>query len=207
MNRLYRKIADLVPSLHGWCEVPKAITLANLVMATTPKTIVEIGVWGGRSFIPMALAQGHAEDCKPELSGFRCIGIDPWDIAASVAGQTTEADKKWWSEINHELVRQSFLYNLRELELEKRCEIIRCTSDEADVPETIDLFHCDGNHGSNALKDTERFGSNIPIGGICVLDDLGWSGGFVAQSGEWLLANGFIQLHPLGTGAVYVRME
>jgi predicted O-methyltransferase YrrM len=201
MNPLHEKILSLVPTLHGWCDVPKAITLCNLVLAMRPRVIVEVGVWGGRSLLPMVMAAKHG--------GLSCrvIGIDPWSIAASVAGQTMDADRKWWSEINHELVYQHFLHQCRELDLLNDCEIIREKSEQVEPPASIDLFHCDGNHGPDALRDTQRFAANIAQGGICVLDDIGWSGGFVAQSADWLLANGFIQLHPLGTGAVYMRTK
>lgn len=198
----YEKISSLVPSLNGWCEVPKAISLYNLVRATLPKTVVEIGVWGGRSFIPMAMAQKDNG-----IKGSRCIGIDPWDIAASVDGQTTDADRKWWADINHELVYQNFIYHLKELGLVPYCDIHRSRSDKIKPPSVIDVLHIDGNHGPDALRDTESFASKIPAYGICVLDDLGWSGGFVSKSADWLLANGFSQLHPLGTGAVYMRMK
>lgn len=198
----YENIASLIPTLTGWCDVPKAISLYNLVRAAMPKTVVEIGVWGGRSFIPMAMALRDAG-----LKTSRCVGIDPWDIKASVDGQTTDADRKWWADVNHELVYQNFIYHLKELGLNSYCDVHRAKSDDINPPSVIDVLHLDGNHGAEALRDTERLAAKVAVHGICVLDDLGWSGGFVVKSAEWLLANGFVQLHPLGTGAVYMRMK
>lgn len=202
MNQeLYNKIGNLIPKLHGWCDVPKAITLANLVLASKPTIIVEIGAWGGRSVIPMALA------CKQNGFG-TIICIDPWDAKASAIGQTNEVDKNWWgNEINHELVYQHFLYNLKELKLESLVEINRVKSDDYEPPSRIDLLHIDGNHGPEACTDTMRYAAKVTPGGFCVLDDLHWAGGYVEKSAEWLKANGFIELHPVGTGAVYLRTQ
>jgi hypothetical protein len=205
MNRLQRQIIDLIPTLHGWCEIPKALTLANLVLAQRPKVVLEIGVWGGRSLIPMLLAQHHLNNVGL-LTDFRCVAIDPWHPAASVEGQTTDADREWWRGINHELVFQHFKHTLDAIG-SNSVEIWRMRSSEADPPKTIDLLSVDGNHGQQALEDVCKFAPAVPVGGICVLDDIGWAGGFVGKSVEWLLVNGFIQLHPLGTGAVFFRTK
>ena len=198
---LYNKISNLIPKLHGWCDVPKAISLANLVLASKPAVIVEIGAWGGRSVIPMALA------CKQNGWG-TVICIDPWDATASASGQTSEVDKEWWANVvNHELVYQHFLYNIKELKLETIIEIHRIRSADCEPPPRIDLLHVDGNHGPESCADTMRYAPKIDVGGFCVLDDLHWTGGYVEKSAEWLKANGFIELHPVGTGAVYLRTK
>jgi hypothetical protein len=44
------------------------------------------------------------------------------------------------------------------------------------------------------------------MGGVCVLDDINWSGGSVGKAAEWLIKNKFMELYKLGTGAVYVKL-
>lgn len=203
---IYQKILKATEGMHGWCEPDKQLTLANIVMAIQPRVIVEIGVWGGKSLIPMALAAQYIsnQNYQPKV-----IAIDPWASSESIKGQS-EQDAKWWGETagqpQHELVYGSFLGKLMELGINRMVQVQRTTSDNAPVPESIGLFHCDGNHSIQALKDVQRFGPAITQGGVCVLDDMDWTGGGVVKAAEWLKENGFLQLHPLGTGACFIKI-
>ena len=47
-------IYDLMDQVNGWCSHQKASILVDIFMVTQPKTIVEIGVWGGKSLLPFA---------------------------------------------------------------------------------------------------------------------------------------------------------
>lgn len=201
MNKVIEQVIQLLPSLHGWASPEKGICLASYAVAIKAKVCCEIGTWGGKAAIPMMLAMR-------ELWSGTVICIDPWRAEESAKGQHTEADKKWWTEeANHELVYQHFIYHVEKLNLGQYCEIRRMTSDQSDVPAVIDLLHIDGNHDVQALTDTTRFAPAVRLYGICVLDDLDWTGGYVRQAEQWLLANGFIMLHLLGTGAVYMRTQ
>lgn len=206
--KIYSDILTEIPKLHGWCTEEKAICLANLVLAFKPRTITELGVWGGKSAIPMLMALGQVyENFLPEFKG-KLICIDPWSPDESVKGQANEADARWWSEVaNHELVYQHFKHTVERLGFDALCEIWRMASNSAAVPICVDLLHVDGNHGPQALADVQKFAPAIPVHGFCVLDDLEWTGGFVRQAETWLLENGFMKIHPLGTGAVYMRVK
>ncbi len=192
---LHKRILEATKNLHGWCSDAKAISLANMVLALRPSTIVEIGVWGGKSLIPMALASDNA----------LIYAVDAWSAEESKKGQSAE-DEKWWGEQQHESVYQDFMANLEKHNLQSRVFVWRVPSDQFNPPDRIELLHIDGNHGPQAEKDTIHFAPNIPSGGICVLDDLHWTGGNVGKAAEWLKANGFIELHPLGTGAVFFKL-
>lgn len=195
-----KEMLELNPKLAGWAELPKAISLYNLVLAARPAVVVEIGVFGGRSAIPMIQA------CKANDHGIvHCV--DPWSPDVSAAGQVTEVDKKWWASVNHEYIYQGFVDALRKHSLEKYCEIHRMKSSDFNPPNQIDIFHCDGNHGPDAVTDTIKFASLVPSGGYVILDDLGWSGGHVKKSAEWLKENGFLELHPLGTGSLFFNKK
>lgn len=203
---IYQKILEATKNLDGWCEPDKQCTLANIVMAIQPRTIVEIGVWGGKSLIPMAIAAQFIsnQNYRPKI-----IAIDPWESQESVKGQS-EKDAEWWGKTvgqpQHEAVYGRFMLKMMELGLNKMTQVHKTTSDKAPIPPEINLFHCDGNHSIQALKDVQRFAPSIPPTGICVLDDMDWTGGGVVQAAEWLKANGFLQLHPLGTGAVFLKL-
>lgn len=203
---LYKKIVTDLEPLDGWAEPGKRVTLANLVFAIRPAVIVEIGVWGGKSLLPMAMA---AQSISGPNYRPKVIAIDPWAANESVKGQG-EKDANWWGkeigQPHHEMVYTKFIGKLHELGLREIVEVIRKPSNEVNPPARIDLCHTDGNHGPQALTDVMRFAPSIPSGGICVLDDLNWSGGAVGKAAEWLKQNGFLELHPLGTGAVYQKL-
>jgi len=205
---LYQEILKATERMHGWCSHGKQLTLANLVLAINPKVIVEIGVWGGQSLVPMAMAVTEVCNMVPEYVFPKIYAVDPWAVVESVKGQEG-ADLKWWQDEmgqpQHEHVYNCFIAKLMELGLRERVTIKRMTSDEFVSPPSIDLLHVDGNHGPQAIKDVQKFAPAIPSGGVCVLDDLNWQGGNVGKAAEWLKVNGFIELHPLGTGAVYLR--
>ena len=42
--------------LEGWCTDNKASILIDLILESKPTIIVEIGVFGGKSLVPMAFA-------------------------------------------------------------------------------------------------------------------------------------------------------
>lgn len=195
-----KEMLELNPKLPGWCEIPKALTLYNLVLATKPLTILEVGVFGGRSALPMMQA------CKRNGKGVvHCV--DPWSPKSSEEGQVADVDRKWWGNLNHEIIYQGFVDQVKKNGLMPFCEIHRMKSSEFDGPSVIDVFHCDGNHGPDALSDTIKFSNRVPQGGYVILDDLNWTGGHVGKSAERLKENGFMELHPLGTGALYWRAK
>ncbi len=206
--KTYKEITELIPMLQGWCDVSKAITLYNIVQATKPDIAIEIGTWGGRSAFPVALAlRDIANECAERVFG-KLICVDPWTEQASVEGQVAEADKNWWGDpnVNHEMVYQDFVHHRRLLGLEQIIEVQRVKSDDYNPPKLIDYLHVDGNHGPQAYTDTVKYAARLSMGGICILDDIGWSGGNVERAAGWLTSNGFIELHKLGTGACYLRL-
>lgn len=197
--KLYDDVKALLPGLHGWCDLPKAVTLINMVLATRPAICVEFGVWGGRSLFPVAMA-------LRQLRYGKVIAVDPWNVEASIEGQTTQADVEHWQNTNHEVVYQHFMSMVEKLELQDYIEVHRCKSEEIDLPEGIGLFHLDGNHGEQSFKEMKRVSPMVAPRGIVVLDDLSWSGGHVQRTSDWLLENGYIMLHYLGTGAAYLKI-
>lgn len=191
-----KELIEVNPKLDGWCELPKAITLFNLVLASRPLVVVEVGVFGGRSAIPMMMG------CKHNQRGIvHCV--DPWSPDASREGQVADVDINWWGNLNHEIVYQKFVSYVDKLGLKEWCDVHRMKSSEFNPPNRIDIFHCDGNHGPDAVADTIKYASLVDSGGYVILDDCNWTGGYVTKSAAWLKENGFLELHPLGTGALF----
>lgn len=175
--------------ITGWCPLEKAYDLALAVLVLRPVVVCEIGVWGGKSLIPMALA------CESINSG-RVFAIDPWSGQASSAGYTGE-NFKWWSAQDHEKVYKSFVGHVDRLALKDRVVIQRSTSNDANVPEEIDLISVDGQHTDQAVMDVNRFCSRVRVGGIVMMDDLGWNNDGelpVAKAIDRLFELGFIEL-------------
>ena len=56
--------------------------------------VVEIGVWGGKSLVPMANA------LRANGSG-KIYGIDPWDNQESIKEIMNEANLEFWNRADH----------------------------------------------------------------------------------------------------------
>lgn len=199
-DTLFRKIATVLPTLDGWCELPKATDLASMVVAIRPNTVVEIGVFGGRSLIPCALA-------LQAVGKGRIIGIDPWQAKIS-AGDYTGENADWWRTVDHEAIYQKFRSRVTELDLDSFVRVERKKSDDVEAPEVIDIFHLDGSHSAEqAVRDTKRFAPNVRVGGFVITDDDDWSDGGPAQAIKLLLKMGMVPLYKTGTGTVFQRVR
>ena len=186
-----------------WCTEEKAHALAALVVALRPSLVVELGVWRGASLLPMLFALEHVERG-------RAVAIDPWQTAASIAGETS-ANAEWWSkavgETGHEAAYGDFISRVKRWELAHRCSVIRARSDDVDAStlQGIGLLHIDGNHSDQAVRDVERFGPSVIASGIVVFDDVAWEGGHVERAKTISMRMGFRELYTLGTGCVMQR--
>jgi len=200
MKELFCEIERVLPEGGAWCDKEKACTLAAMIVGERPELVVEIGVWQGGSLIPMLLALRH-------VNHGRAIAIDPWLPAASIDGQITEADRKWWGHVDHEAAYAKFLDRLTRHDLRHLCAVVHASSNDAPVPHGIGLLHVDGNHGEQAVADVARFASAVRLGGVLVLDDLHWSGGGVERAYALAERLGFVELYPLGTGCVMRRLR
>lgn len=197
--KLFEEIALVQPKLMGWCSPVKAATLAAAVLALRPKIIVEIGVFGGSSFIPMAMA-------IKEIGQGLVYGIDPWDANASADGQINPADQAYWSkQETHDVVYNDFMSRVQTLNLGPFINIQRATSDKAGVPNNIQMLHIDGNHSDQAVKDVNRFAPKCISGALCFCDDLGWTGGGPLRAVAKLKSMGWRELYTLDTGAMFQK--
>lgn len=200
---LFNRIAETVPTLQGWCESDKAQRLAACVVALRPTVTVEIGVYGGASFIPMALAAQYNEHG-------RVVGIDPWTVEASTEGMSGP-NLDWWGKLDHQAIYRGFIDKVLTLGLKDRVKIIPLRSDQvkidAEIGPVIDICHIDGaHHIQAALYDANNYALRVRVGGLCFLDDIEWSDGGPKKAAEVLLKSGFVEIWRAGTGAMFQRV-
>ena len=198
---LRREIEEAAPEGGDWCSPDKAIQLASLVIALRPQIVVELGVWMGGSAIPIAIALRH-------LGVGQLVAIDAWSTEASVAGQEG-VNAAWWQSVGdkgHKRARKTFMARLEKHRImPERCAVVHRWSDEAAVPRAIDILHHDANHGPQVVADIERWAPAVRVGGLLILNDLGWPGGHVRRARDHAIALGFVEQYPLGAGIVMQR--
>ena len=183
----------------GWTTPIIAKTFAACVIALRPSLVIEIGVFGGRATIPIAIA-------LREVGTGMINAIDPWDFSASIEGQGAE-NAAWWKNANmHEDVRQRFLKDVRDIGIQNCINVIRSRSDDAS-PHKCQMLLIDGNHGPQAIKDVERFAPHVDVGGLVYMDDLNWEFGNVQKAVNLLITKGFSKLYGIGTGAMFQRIR
>lgn len=163
--------------LEGWCTREKAAILIDLIFMTKAETVVEIGVWGGKSLVPMAQA-------IRALGKGQVYGIDPWDPRESVKGQEG-ANYNWWGSVNHDHILRGLQGKIAEFGLNSQITLVRATSEEAPPITGIDLLHIDGNHGEACADlDVKKWVPLVRKGGIIIFDDMTW--GTNASAVDWL---------------------
>ena len=195
---LFNILQEIQPKLPGWCNPLKALTLASIVIARRPACSVEIGVYGGSSFIAIAVAH--------QLIGYgKAIGIDAWDNQVAVAAQTENESREWWANQDLEKIYQD-LFALLDLHgMGNVAQLVRQQSNRVTPPNSIGLLHVDGGHNDQAITDVVRFAPRVEPGGFVVTDDTNWTGGGVQRAEAMLITMKFRKLYALGTGAVFVR--
>jgi predicted O-methyltransferase YrrM len=157
--------------VEGWCCSEKAYKLYEIIVNNNLNVCLEIGVFGGSSFLPQALAMKH------KGSGL-VFGIDPWDSTCSVEDMEKEAHREWWSKLNHKTIYEGFLKHLENYGVKEHSVILVNKSEDVVEEfgnETIDLLHIDGNHCERlAYQDSILYLPKVKVGGFIFFDDTTW---------------------------------
>ena len=172
---LATRLFDAQSNLQGWCPEKKALWLASLVLQHKVSIALEIGIFGGRSMIPIAMAMqyaGHGE----------AYGIEPWSNAVATENEKDPGNLEWWSNVDLVGIKKSFLEFVCSRDLVKYVKIIEAPSDVAQTifnsdrfRRKIELLHVDGAHNEEqALRDVKLWTEFVADGGIVVLDDITW---------------------------------
>ena len=168
-GNLSAAILEVIPLLRGWTgKGARPFRMANLVVTERPQVIVEIGVFGGQSLIPMAMA------LKVLGEGGKIYGIDPYDIDVVTTGLSQyDSNPEWWKEQDMNAVREDTLKMIKDCGLSNQVVmILGKSSDCSFMFKTIDILHIDGSHTEQgALDDVLNYGSKVCKGGYIWLDD------------------------------------
>lgn len=171
-ERLRRRVEETIPSLHGWTSVDKGARLAEIVVAARSPLSVELGVFGGRGTISLAI--GHET-----LGAGEVLAIDPWERAASLEGVNAPENDAWWGALDHEAIYQSFLDALRASGAGRWCRVLRERSADAVrrvADGSVAVLHQDSNHSEAVSCDeVERWTPKLARDGVWIADDTDWA--------------------------------
>jgi hypothetical protein len=152
----------------------KVFLLAELIITRELHRIVEIGVYRGRLFLPLARLIS-------QLGRGEVVGIDPWSAAEAVQhdAELPEIDLVAWPEtVDWDGIYEDVRAGMRRWEVEDRARLLRARSEDVagefeGAP--IDLLHVDGNHDREAVaRDLDLYLPLMRDGGLLVMDDVGW---------------------------------
>ena len=158
----------MMENIEGWCSKQKASILMDIILQIRPEIVVEIGVFGGKSLIPMALA------LKANGIG-KIYGIDAWDEDVSALNTINLEHGDWWATIDHNAILKELLKLIRKWNLQNQIELIIDTSENAPLISPIDVLHIDGNHSEiNSLGDVTKWVPMVRPGGWIIFSDMNW---------------------------------
>jgi hypothetical protein len=166
---LKKQVAQVLPSLHGWCTKEKALHFIDLVLEVKPKVYVEIGVFGGSSLFPVVSALKFLEEGS-------AIAIDAWDKVEAIRHYNPideEIHMVWWGKVNFDYIYSSYLNMLRRYALEEYCTTIKATSEKAaSKVGVIDILYIDGNPSEEvSTQDAALYLPKVRSGGYVWMND------------------------------------
>ena len=167
------QITEEMNQIHnGWTTVERGLEMAQMILDWDfHKSLrcVELGVFGGKSMIPMALALKH--------KGTGMIyGVDPWMTEPCLEGEN-EANKEWWSNVDLESIQTGVIKTIWRLGLQSQAIIIRARSQDAWTlfQDGIQFLNIDGCHSEVAsCRDAELYVPLVTSGGYIFSDDADW---------------------------------
>ena len=160
----------------GGSPIEKSFLMSHLAATRRTQTYVEIGVYRGRSFFPVATAMKH--------HGGKAFGIDPYSKANAneddIAQEFAATMQEWLAKTDLDQIYRDVIDLVRELDLESIVEILRMPSEQAashfqNGNIAIGMLHVDGNHDDRFVRrDVELYLPLVAPDGIVVMDDINW---------------------------------
>ncbi len=166
------QVCALLPSIEGWCSQEKALAFFDLVFEVEPDVCVEIGVFGGKSVLPVASALKF-------LGKGVVVGIDPWDKAECIKYYdpiVDAVDFQWWSMLDINYIFDSYCSMLKRCGLSDFCITVRSTSARAaSFFKSIDILHIDGSSDEEVCNtDALLYLPLVRQGGYIWINDAIW---------------------------------
>jgi len=189
----------------GWCSLNKAgciIDCINEICSNTKDPVcVEVGVYGGKSVIPVVLE-------LKRLKKGKLYAIDPWDNIEATKGYVGE-HYNFWCNVDLNSIYYVFINLLLENECQDLVEIIRKPSDDAPEISDINFLYIDGQHTEQAIRDVHKYASKIVLNGYCVVDDINkevW-GEVSTQTPSILEGMGFVAQKFIDDAIIFKRLS
>jgi Methyltransferase domain len=170
LERLTHEFSKIKPTLAGWCSVDKAYKLIETILADHPLLCVEIGVFGGASLIPQAMALKHNNLGK-------VVGIDPWQNEAMIDGMAAKNHIDWWKALDLTDIKKQCIAAVNLAQVHDYVEIVEAKAEDVvDRFQEISLLHVDGNHSEdNVYNYVAMYLPRVAIGGIIAINDIFWA--------------------------------
>lgn len=171
---LFQKTMGRLPmssivKLPGWCSNDKALLLYDWVVTHKPQRCVEIGVYGGRSLVPVAL--GLAFNEKGTV-----WGIDPWKAEVVSEDPDHVPGSPGWCQGDLDAAFNATLQAIVELKLARWIRLLCGHSSEVSrcfLGTKINLLHIDGTHSVHqTMNDIANYVPRVDRGGTVWLDDV-----------------------------------
>lgn len=174
LENLMGDVLRILPQLDGWCTPEKAQALVKYILQEKPDLVVELGVFGGSSFVPQLMALRFNQKGKG-------VGIDPWSKDASLENMQSEVNREWWGNLNYDAIYKKLEQFLLVHGLTGITELIKSKSEncvDRFENESIGLLHIDGNHSEpQSFADATKYLPKVKPGGLIVFDDIWWTDG------------------------------
>lgn len=167
INEFKRYVIQETEQINGWCSAKKRKAILDVILQHKPKVCVEIGVYEGRSLLPIALALKYNQE------GI-VMGVDAWSLEECMKNYSSDHHvSKIWLEENLEKSYSNTLHWIEHFQVEDYCNVLRMTSIEAaSLINEIDFLHIDGNHSEEStLLDVKTYFEKVVPGGYICLDD------------------------------------
>lgn len=186
----------IINSLEGWCSAQKAQVLYDLILKSDSQVSIELGVFGGRSLIPIALAH------KAKSSGF-VLGVDAWSKQASIEGSgafkdgvTAKENDEWWSKVDYNKIYEGCVNAIQKYGVSDCCGTARMRTLAVGLllkDNSIDLLHQDSNHSEEvSCAEVEMYFPKMKDGSYWISDDTDWA--TTQKSQELLMDKGFTMI-------------
>lgn len=171
------RLANSIPvDIGGGSAIEKIGVMAALADRLSLRTFIEIGVYRGRSFFPIAFSLTRREGYSYGIDPYTRFDAQEYDLPESVV----DTVNKFFEETDYDALYTDALRRRDDFRLSQSTEIIRQTSQRAieyfrDRCITVDIVHIDGNHDTKfVMQDVELYISLLNPGGLLIIDDTNW---------------------------------